>query len=621
MGESGIPIGQPLNNIRARFDDLGRGGHSFELTEPRAEFIARQPHEVVAVLRAAEQAARDGMWVAGFVTYEAAAGFDASLPVLEWPGNHPLATLPLAWFASFARRQECAPCQSSCDDDKFEWQLRSGESWHRRAVTHIRESIRAGDYYQLNLTTRLSSTVIDPEELYPRLATAQRGAHNALIVNGEHAVLSASPELFFSRIGNRVVTRPMKGTAGRGRWPHEDQRMARALRASAKERAENVMIVDLLRNDLARLATGGSVSVSSLFEVERFPTVWQMTSTIETQLAPDNDLATAFAALFPCGSVTGAPKRAAMAGIAEIEQIPRGVYCGAIGYLSPDQLRPAARFAVAIRTVTIATASGYAEYGAGGAITWSSNPKSEWAEVLTKTAVLRSAPRPRQLIETVRFEPPATVVNLSGHLARLAASAEYFDFEYQPVAVREAVEVALRHRATLAQVQIRLSPEGHIHVEVDDLLRAPSPSTVGLADRPVDSDDVLLFHQHADRGHYDQLRRTRPHLDDVLLWNENREITEATAANVAVYLHNRWWTPALRCGLLPGVERARLIAAGVLAERIITLDELGAAGGLALVSSLRGWRSARLATDSPPLGTVARIADRTVGFRRPMESR
>ena len=595
----------------ARFDDLGPGGTSFILSGLSAELVGDSPSEVAGVLQAAEQAAREGNWVAGFATYEAAPGLDPSLPSAGWPAGHPLTSLPLVWFGVFEHREEVPPplpvppaARSALardaagpprvDGGGAVWDLDRDRAWHARAVAEIQENIAAGDYYQLNLTARLTGSVPDPVGLYGLLATAQGGRHNALVVTPQHTVISASPELFFTAESGRVTTRPMKGTAPRGRWPGEDLGNREALRSSPKERAENVMIVDLLRNDLGRIAKVGTVEVPALFEAERYPTVWQLTSTIAAQTPPEVDLAATFAALFPSGSVTGAPKRAAMQAIARIEERPRGVYCGAIGYLRPHPDRPDARFAVAIRTITRDNRSGYAEYGSGGAITSSSDPAFEWAELLTKTAVLSPPPRPERLLETLRFEPPATLVNRSRHLDRLASSAAYFGFDLDLDALDRALAAALDPRVVPSRVRIVLEASGEVRVEVSDLPASGGVVSLGLAEGPVRSDDVLLFHKHGHRARYDRFREAGGDVDDVVLWNERGEVTETTIANLAVQFDGRWWTPPLSSGLLPGVERGRLIEAGDLTERVIVIDELWTASALAVVNSLRGWRPAKL---------------------------
>jgi para-aminobenzoate synthetase/4-amino-4-deoxychorismate lyase len=407
------PTGRPF----ARFDDLRTNGSSFVLTEPSEEFCARRADEVGDVLRQAEAVARSGKWVAGYVTYEAAAGLDPRLAVTTWPAEHPLRNLPLAWFGSFSRKVSVpVPIPIMARDITPRWTFEQDQRWHRAAVERIRAAIADGSFYQVNLTVRTSALIGDPERLYAGLVDRQRAAYHALIHTNEHTVVSASPELFFAFDGDRIVTQPMKGTAPRSRDPGEDQRHAAGLRASEKERAENVMIVDLLRNDLAKIAVSGSVTVPRLLEVECYPTVWQMTSTVSARVGRDVDLLQIFAALFPSGSVTGTPKQAAMDAIAQIEARPRGVYCGAVGLLSPGEPY-SARFSVAIRTAA-SGAGGYTVYGAGGGITYSSSAEDEWREVVTKTRVLEQcAPgcAPEPIDDPARRHPASRTVLCEAH--------------------------------------------------------------------------------------------------------------------------------------------------------------------------------------------------------------
>ena len=274
----------------------------------------------------------------------------------------------------------------------LDWRPDWSDADHRRAVERVRERIAAGDTYQVNLTDRLRAPFDgDPTELYADLAAAQAGAHNAYLDLGRHVLASASPELFFDWDGDVLRTRPMKGTAARGFSPDDDRRRGEELRSSAKERAENLMIVDLLRNDVSRVARVGSVDVPALFELEGYPTVWQLTSEITARTRADVGLVDVFRALFPCGSVTGAPKRASMQIVCELEPAPRGVYCGAIGLVAPPGGPFRARFGVAIRTAVVDRERRTAVYGAGGGITWGSDPAAERAELLAKAAILRGA--------------------------------------------------------------------------------------------------------------------------------------------------------------------------------------------------------------------------------------
>jgi para-aminobenzoate synthetase/4-amino-4-deoxychorismate lyase len=373
----------------ARFDDL-RAGVAWQLGPPAVILETNRPAEIAPLLAEIERATADGWWAYGFLAYEAAAGLDPGLAV------HPgAAGLPLAWFAVCAPPVAVAPVavapvpSASGGYRLGRWELAWNERAHRDRVDAVRRYIAAGETYQANLTTRLTAEVDgDPRALYADLALGQRGAYNALVDTGRFVVASASPELFFELTGRDVRTGPMKGTAGRGATPAADAAIAAALRASAKERAENIMIVDLLRNDLARVATTGGVRVTSLCQVERFETVHQLTSRVEARLRPEVGLVDVFRALFPCGSVTGAPKPRTMEIIRELEDGPRGVYCGAVGLVAPPSARFQARFSVPIRTAVIDRATGRAEYGTGGGITWGSRPAAEYAELRAKAAVL-----------------------------------------------------------------------------------------------------------------------------------------------------------------------------------------------------------------------------------------
>ena len=369
----------------ARFDDH-RAGTALRCPPPFAVLEARTPEDVVPVLTEVERATAAGHWAFGFLGYEAAAGLDPVLPVLPPDPAGP----PLAWFGLCAAPTAVPPVGAADPAAPVDWQPDWSDADHRRAVERVREHIAAGDTYQVNLTDRLRAHIIgDPAELYAGLAVAQGGAHSAYLDLGRHVIASASPELFFDWDGDHVRTRPMKGTAARGGTAEDDRRQAERLQSSPKERAENLMIVDLLRNDLSRIARVGSVDVPGLFLLERYPTVWQLTSEITARTRADVGVVDVFRALFPCGSVTGAPKRASMQLIRDLEAGPRGVYCGAIGLVAPPGTPFRARFSVAIRTVVLDRETGAAVYGAGGAITWGSDADAERAELQAKAAILR----------------------------------------------------------------------------------------------------------------------------------------------------------------------------------------------------------------------------------------
>jgi para-aminobenzoate synthetase/4-amino-4-deoxychorismate lyase len=587
--------------IEARFDDMTHDGASFRLVSPVGVLEARTLAEVLPTIRAAEAAATRGLWVGGFVVYEAAPGVDPALTVRERPAGDPFDELPLAWFAMFEGAEETrlpAAPENAPAEIAGAWAPSIDRARYARAIDTIHERIGDGDTYQVNFTFRLRSALTGDERgLYRDLCHAQRGAYGAYLNLGRYRVLSASPELFFAADGGRLVTKPMKGTAGRGRWPEEDQRAARDLIASRKDRAENAMIVDLLRNDMGRVSREGSVTWSDLFAAERFETVWQLTSTISSELAPGTGLAEVFGGLFPSGSVTGAPKVRTMELIADLEDSPRGVYCGAVGYVAPGgEGGPRARFNVAIRTVTVDAQTRTAEYGVGGGITWDSRAQHEYDETVAKARVL-TARRPRfDLLETLLHEPGGGYRRLDDHLARLEASADYFGFAFDEDSVRSALSRAADgtpERA--ARVRLLLSRDGRLETGVLPL--ASADPTVRLAidvTHPVDPDDVLLFHKTTLRGRYEDARARHPDADDVVLVNARGLVTETTIANLAVRLDERWWTPPLDDGLLPGVERAALLADGTLAERSITVAELRKAKEIGVLNSVRGFRRATL---------------------------
>jgi para-aminobenzoate synthetase/4-amino-4-deoxychorismate lyase len=367
----------------ARFDDLV-AGRALVCPPPYRLVAATSACDVPGVLAEVERATEGGDWAFGYVSYEAASGLDPALVTAAAGADDP----PLAWFGLCGEPVEAAPVGRPPSGATAAWMPGWTAGEHARAVAAVREHIAAGDTYQINLTDRLRAPFDgDPARLYAALAAAQRGRYHAYLDMGRHVIAGASPELFFERAGDRVRTRPMKGTAARGASAAEDRERARRLRASAKERAENVMIVDLLRNDLSRIARVGSVEVTELCALERYPTVWQLTSEIEATLRPGAGLVDVFRALFPCGSVTGAPKASSMRIIRDLEAVPRGVYCGAVGMVGPSR----ATFNVAIRTAVVDRAAGTAVYGAGGGITWDSDPAAEHAELLAKAAVLSSA--------------------------------------------------------------------------------------------------------------------------------------------------------------------------------------------------------------------------------------
>jgi para-aminobenzoate synthetase/4-amino-4-deoxychorismate lyase len=585
--------------LEARFDDLTAASPSFRLVGPVGVLEATRAGEVVATIEAAEAAAGRGLWVAGFVTYDAAPGLDPDLVVRAREAGDPFAALPLAWFAMFERAEETTlplPLDEGvAAAPEGTWVPTTPRDRYETSVERIRELIAAGETYQVNHTMRLRSRVEgDPRGLYRDLCYAQRGAFAVYLDLGRYRLLSASPELFFELRDGAIITRPMKGTAPRGRWPEEDRAVAERLLASAKDRAENAMIVDLLRNDLGRISRTGSVAWADVFEVERYETVWQLTTTVSSALENGVDLAGVFRGLFPSGSVTGAPKIRTMEIIRQLEDSPRGIYCGSVGYLAPSGSdHPDARFNVAIRTVTVDMVSGTAEYGVGGGITWESEAEAEYEEAVAKARVLTARRPGFELLETMRHDPDEGVKHLDLHLRRLAASADYFGFRCDETDVRGAVDKAVASAPPApCRVRLTLGKDGTVRVACTPLASEPDLVRVALDEIPQDPRDIFLFHKTSRRQRYEDARRRHPGADDVLLVNDRGEVTESTIANVAVRVDHRWVTPPIESGLLPGIGRAVALQEGTLTEASVTIDVVRSSEELALISDARGWRRA-----------------------------
>lgn len=573
-----------LVGVRARFDFAGADTGPIEFARPRSVITARRVEDVRAAFLAAQAALDEGRWVAGWVAYEAAPAFDHALACRP-PSEVPLVCVGV--FDAPAPADALAPGASRPEAPT--WTPTIDRAAHAAGVAAIREAIARGDTYQINYTFPLEARVdvIGLDDLYRHLAWQARAPYAAFVEDDEWAMLSLSPELFFRTDGVVIETRPMKGTAARGRWLAEDRAIAEALAQSQKNRAENVMIVDLCRNDLTRVCETGSVQATRLYDVERYPTVWQMVSTVEGRLRSGTTLTDIFAALFPAGSITGAPKSSSMRLIAELERQPRGVYCGAMGYAAPGGR---AVFNVAIRTMTVDRTTDHASYGVGGGITWDSRATDEHAEAIQKAACLIPE-RPRGLIETLRYEN-GECVRLDLHLARLRDSADYLGIPISSslhLAISRSPQLAISPPRHLLRVRVVCDPSGAVSVTTEPFEPVAGPVSIALADKPVSSGDVRLFHKTTDRAVYDAHRAKRPDVFDVLLWNERGELTEFTRGNVVLEIDGVRVTPARSCGLLAGVFRQELLDAGDIHEAVIPVTDLDRARQVWFINSLREW--------------------------------
>ena len=559
-------------------------GWSASFSHPWATSLAYEPEEVIPALRWAEEAAGNGYWAVVMLAYEAAPAFDAVLKVHEGSG------FPLACVAIFDGPGPPPPKNSPGEYRTSSWQPQITSSVYHRVFHQVREHIASGDTYQVNYSFPLRCEFGgDSWNWYRDLSGAQQAGYCCYLDLGRYHVLSLSPELFFRRQGNNLLVRPMKGTMPRGRWLEEDEARANELSTSQKDQSENVMIVDLLRNDLGKVSVPGSVKVASLFSLEKYETLWQMTSTIESRVRPEVTLVDIFRALFPCGSITGAPKVRTMEIIHELETFPRDIYTGMIGFLSPGG---DCVFNVANRTIVLDTQTSLATFGVGGAITADSTPEGEYDECVLKASFL-SLPRPDfHLLETMLLEDGQYFL-LERHMVRIAASCQYFEFLRNDGAARGALEeIRSTHSIGTWKVRLLAAKSGRINTEVEEQPTTDQELCVSFSSGPIDRADPFLFHKTTNRTVYEDALRARPDCDDVILWNEDNEITESTIANIVVELDGKKWTPPRISGLLPGTFRGELLQSGEISERIIYKDELCQAPRVWLINSVRRWMPA-----------------------------
>lgn len=567
-------------------DDARPGGAAGRLyRDPVAIVRGDDATGVAHGLDELRRAQRSGLHAAGFLAYGAGQAFEAKAPASPHR--------PLMWFGLFERHEPFDP--ASLPPAAGGWTGPAEPLVTRRAyeaqVAQVKALIEAGDIYQANLTFAATARIAgDPMAIYARLRAASLAGWGSVVATGEAHHLSLSPELFFALKGGRLTARPMKGTAQRQSDADADEAAARALAADPKQRAENLMIVDLMRNDLSRIAKPGSVAVPALFEIERYPTVQQMTSTITAELAEGRDACDVIAALFPCGSITGAPKLRAMQAIAAIEPHPRGLYTGAIGHIDADG---DAQFNVAIRTLTIRQGEPCATLGLGSGIVADSQADAEWEECLTKGAFLTRSGHAFDLIETMRFEPREGLLLLERHLERMKTSAATFGIAFDRHAVRNELQMASFRIDRPARVRLVLSPRGATAIEVTPLPLIPAaPVDVAIIPLGVDRGDFRLRHKISDRDFYDKPRRASDAFE-VVFTDAEGFVTEGSFTNVFVDRGDGvMWTPPATRGLLPGVLRAEWLASGRAIEHDLTPDDLKP--GFIIANALRGAIPARL---------------------------
>jgi para-aminobenzoate synthetase / 4-amino-4-deoxychorismate lyase len=556
---------------------------------PRRVLAACTLAEVVPCLcQVEEETARHGLCAAGFISYEAAPALDSALRVRAEP------RFPLLWFGLYDEPEEIPDPSRLSEQDAgppapkpdLVWEPSISRDRYLRSVERIRSLIAAGHTYQVNFTYFLRAAFSGSSwDLFLRLARAQENAYGAYIETERWAICSSSPELLFSLAGDAIESRPMKGTAPRGLWYAQDLERAEMLMRSDKDRAENVMIVDMVRNDLGRVAKAGTVEVPVLFQAERYPTVWQLTSTVRAETTASLDQI--FCAVFPPASTTGAPKPKTTEIIAALEAEPRRIYTGAIGFALPGRR---AQFNVAIRTALVDKERRQAEYGVGGGIVWDSVPEAELAESRLKSRVLHLRQPRFELLETIRWEPPDGYFLLPYHLRRLGESAEYFGFRLSVSQLRAKLTSAAGAFPPAPQrIRLLVSRTGEIEVTAHAIEKGEQAfGGVALARSPIDPGSPFLYHKTTCRDTYE--RALDGGQSDALLYNRKGQVTESTIANIVVEIDGGLWTPPVECGLLPGTYRAWLLDRQEIRERIITLDDLRQASGVYLINSVRGMQ-------------------------------
>lgn len=572
------------------FSDANGSIKSKKFSDPVKVLQTTNLEDVKRIIQESELWLDRGYFVAGYVSYEAAPAFDAAFQVNEHP------SWPLVWFGIFE-----APVMASEKEvtDEFfqtsEWRMQGDFSEYVGGIDKIKQAIERGDTYQVNYTTRLETDFYgDDYAFYKKLVKNQQSAYSAYLNIGEFRILSASPELFFRIDNRRITTKPMKGTAKRGRTTEEDEALKKRLFISEKEQAENLMIVDLLRNDLGRISLPGSVTVPQLFEVETYPTVHQMTSTVRGELSMNTSMYEVFQALFPCGSITGAPKVRTMEYIKKLETASRDVYCGAIGYMTPER---EAVFNVPIRTVMVDKTNNKAVYGTGGGVTWDSTSEGEYEELQTKARLLTEARPDFQLLETMRLED-GRIPLLDHHLKRVQSSADYFGFHFDDSRVKEAVDlITLQYQHGSHKIRMLVSADGVPSIEVIPIETTMNKAVCRIATSPVNEEDPFLFHKTTHRAVYEKFNTEDAF--SVLLWNTKKELTEFTIANVVVKKDGRYLTPPISSGLLGGTFRKYLIDEGLVSEEVLYKRDLYQFEEVWMVNGVRGWIKVDFLEDDP----------------------
>ncbi|WP_272032074.1 aminodeoxychorismate synthase component I [Oceanobacillus kimchii] len=556
--------------------------------DPVDMIVANAKSEVISAMEKIETYTNQGYYAGGYISYEAGEGFDNNLKTSDD------FELPLIMMGIYKQPLEKSIDEQECPQtsELFDWEMSTSKKNYLKHVSTIKNSIAQGDTYQVNYTVRLhSNDVVCDHNLYEKLSKAQKANYCAHLQLGRYNIVSASPELFFQLKNGKILTKPMKGTIKRGKSIEEDIRNKQLLSESIKDQAENLMIVDLLRNDISKIAKKGTVNVPKLFNIESYPTVFQMTSTVSAEIEENVGIIDIFKALFPCGSITGAPKQSTMQIIQELENSPREVYCGSIGYITPNQ---EALFNVAIRTALIDTEQNTMSYGVGGGITWDSDPEAEYLEAWAKAEILKSLNETNiELLETMKYENGHFFL-INNHLNRLNKSAEYFNFSISIKEIEQKLyEYAEENLNQKQAYRVRLlaNKRGEIKINstIIPVINEKTNYSFQLAASPINKKNPYYYHKTTFRKMYEKFQEELGNAFDILLWNDKEELTEFTMGNLVVKVEGEYWTPPIKSGLLAGTFRQQLIDEKKIKERIISKSELESVDEIWFINSVRGW--------------------------------
>ena len=552
-------------------------GERYTFTQPIKELKTRDLSEVADLLAQVESYQEQGYYVVGYVSYEAAPAFEKKLAVHKLPllGEYLL-------YFTVHDRVETSPIPLTYEevDLPSKWQEETSATDYEKAIAQIHHHLRQGDTYQVNYTVQLKQELSsNPFATYNRMVVEQEAGYNAYVEHDEMTVISMSPELFFEQNDRELTTRPMKGTTQRGVTDQEDLAQASWLEQDPKNRSENMMIVDLLRNDMNRISEVGSEHVERLCQVEQYSTVWQMTSTIKSQLRPDVELVEIFRSLFPCGSITGAPKIATMEIIKNLEPQPRGVYCGTIGLLLPNGRRI---FNVAIRTIQLH--QGKAIYGVGGGITWDSTWESEYREVHQKAAVLYRKQARFQLITTGKISQKNLLFE-DQHLERLTKASRYFAYPFNPENLRQKIGEECQVCDVNQDYRLRITLSKSGEMELSRQILAPLSQSFCKAKLCLQEADLNQSFTYFKTTH-------RPHLSlgeqEIIYHNAAGELLETSIGNLVLKIAGKLYTPPISQGILPGIYRQHLLETGQVKEKITTLEDLNQAEAIYGCNAVRG---------------------------------